>query len=144
MLKLTKRTEYGLIALIHLADREGKVVSVREIGEHYPVPKRALGESLKALHHAGIVDSARGATGGFWLARPAGDVTLGEVVAALEGAPELTSCNALALANKDGDCEVTPLCPIRSPLQRIRQGIWTLFENTTLASLAHSTVAPPT
>ena len=76
MLKLTKRTEYGLIALTHLADREGEVVSVREIGEHYPVPKRLLAEVLKNLHHAGIVDSARGAQGGFWLARTADTVTL--------------------------------------------------------------------
>ena len=49
MLQLTKRTEYGLIALVHLADHEGEVVSAREIGEFYPVPKRLLAEVLKGL-----------------------------------------------------------------------------------------------
>ena len=138
MIKLTKRTEYGLIALMHLADREGEVVSVREIGERYPVPKRLLGEALKSLHHAGVVASQRGAGGGFWLARPADRITLGEVVAALEGAPALTSCQDLGAAHADGTCDVQPVCPIRSPLQRIRQGIWSLLQSTTLRSLRDS------
>ena len=60
MLKLTRRTEYGLIALMHLADREGEVVSAREIGDRFPVPKRVLAEVLKDLHHAHL---ARGASG---------------------------------------------------------------------------------
>ena len=92
MLQLTKRTEYGLIALIHLADRDGEVVSVREIGEQYPVPRRLLAEVLKDLCNAGMLDSQRGAAGGYRLARPAEQITLGEVVAALEGEPALTSC----------------------------------------------------
>ena len=135
MLKLTKRTEYGLIALLHLAERPGEVVSVREIGERYPVPPRALGESLKSLHHAGVVDSARGVGGGFWLAATPDEITLGQVVAALEGAPALTSCADLGASSKDGSCEVEAVCPIRSPLQSIRQGIWSLLQGTTLRSL---------
>ena len=91
MLKLTKRTEYGLIALVDLALRPGQVISVREIGERQPVPKRLTGEALKALAHAGLVESARGAGGGFWLTRSPDEISLGEVVAALEGAPALTT-----------------------------------------------------
>ncbi len=135
MLKLTKRTEYGLIALLRLAETPGDVVSVREIGERYPVPLRLMGEALKALHHAGVVDSARGAGGGFWLAKTPEEITLGEVVAALEGAPSLTSCADLGASSKDGSCDVQDICPIRSPLQSIRQGIWSLMQATTLRSL---------
>lgn len=135
MLKLTKRTEYGLIALLHLADRPGEVVSVREIGERYPVPLRLMGEALKALHHAGVVDSARGVGGGFWLTSSPDKITLGQVVAALEGAPALTSCADLGASDKDGACDVQDVCPIRSPLQSIRQGIWSLMQDTTLRSL---------
>ena len=49
MIQLTKRTEYGLIALVHMADREGQIVSVREIAERYPIPRRLLAEVLKDL-----------------------------------------------------------------------------------------------
>lgn len=142
MLKLTKRTEYGLIALLHLADREGEVVSVREIGDRYPIPKRILAETVKELSRAGLLESQRGASGGYWLARPAESISLGEVVTALEGAPALTSCQDLGAAAGDGTCEVQPVCPIRSPLQRLRQGIWTLMQGTTLRSLADSSLAP--
>ncbi|MFO1009825.1 MAG: Rrf2 family transcriptional regulator [Planctomycetota bacterium] len=136
MLQLTKRTEYGLIALVHMADRPGAVVSVREISERYPVPRRLLAEVLKDLGRANLVESQRGATGGYQLTRPAHTITLGEIVCALEGAPSVSSCETLAPA-RDGECELEPRCPIRSPLHRIREGIWSLMERTTLSSLVN-------
>lgn len=135
MLQLTKRTEYGLIALVHMVDRDGTVVSVREISEHYPVPRRLLAEVLKDLCRANLVTSQRGATGGYVLARPAESITLGEVVTALEGTPMLSSCESLGAASH-GECDLEPTCPIRSPLHRIREGIWGLMQRTTLRSLA--------
>lgn len=143
MLKLTKRTEYGLIALLHLAERGGEIVSVREIGERYGMPRRLLAEVLKDLAHEGLVRSQLGASGGYRLAVPADRLTLGAVVATLEGVPSLMSCEGLGSALKSGDCEVKPACPIRSPLQVIRQGIWTLLQNTTLRALADSSLDPP-
>lgn len=142
MIQLTKRTEYGLIALLHLAEREGQVVPAREIGDRYPVPRRVLAEVLKDLGRAGIVESQRGASGGYWLARHAGAVTLGEVVTALEGEPSLTSCQDLGASNSSGECVVSPVCPIRSPLQRLRQGIWALLEGTTLRTLVDTSLTP--
>lgn len=138
MLKLTKRTEYGLIALLHLAEREGRFISAREIGERYPIPPRLLAESLKVLGRAGLVDSQRGASGGYRLARPAEQITIDAVVAALEGVPPITSCNDLSATGSDGQCGVEPVCPIRSPLQVLRESIWTLLQTTTLRSLADS------
>lgn len=146
MLKLTKRTEYGLIALVHLADRRQvsatDVVSARAIGDQFPVPRRLLAEALKALQVAGLLESTRGAHGGYRLARPAEDISLGEVVTVLEGAPSLTSCAGLGAAASDGACEVEPVCPIRSPLSRLRAGIWTLLEGVSLQALADRTVDP--
>jgi Rrf2 family protein len=86
VIQLTKRTEYGLIALVHLADaaltgRDGAFVSVREIAEHYPVPKRLLAEVLKDLARAELVESARGKDGGYTLRRQPDQITLAEVVA---------------------------------------------------------------
>jgi Rrf2 family nitric oxide-sensitive transcriptional repressor len=134
VIQLTKRTEYGLIALIHIADRAGLVVSVREIADHYPVPRRLLAEVVKDLAHAGLLESQRGALGGYVLARPPEAITLGDVVVALEGAPLVANCES----GSDGvrsTCDVEPVCPIRSPLHRLREGIWRLMERTTLRSL---------
>jgi Rrf2 family protein len=142
MLKLTRRTEYGLIALVHLADREGQVVSSTEIGDRYPVPKRLLAEALKGLQHAGLLVSTRGAHGGYTLARPAEQITLGEVVAALEGRPTITSCEGLGALHVTGTCDVEHVCPIRTPLQRLRAGMWTLLEGVSLRALADRSVEP--
>jgi Rrf2 family protein len=147
MLQLTKRTEYGLIALVHMADRVGRssgsgrdaVVSVREISERYPIPRRLLAEVLKDLAHAGLVESQRGATGGYALTRSPDELTLAEIVTALEGSPALTSCESHDGAHDT--CGVVPVCPIRSPLSRIRAGIWGLMERTTLRSLLHAAPA---
>ncbi len=134
MLQFTKRTEYALIALVHMVDREGEVTSVRELCERYPLPKRLLAEVLKDLSHAGLVVSHRGAQGGYSLAAPAERLTLGAIIGAIEGVPTLTNCDALALS-RDGGCEVHPVCPIRSPIERVRENIWRLFEATSLRSL---------
>jgi Rrf2 family protein len=143
MLQLTKRTEYGLIALVHIADRRGSVVSAREICEQYPVPRRLVAEVLKELCRARLVESTRGALGGYTLSRPAEEITIGDIVGALEGRPSIASCQDLALYVA-GSCEVEHVCPIRSPIQRLRAGVWGLFERTTLRDLAtsHAPMSP--
>lgn len=142
MLQLTKKTEYGLIALTHLAQRAGSVVSVREICEHYPVPRRLVAEVLKDLCHANLVDSHRGSTGGYSLARPAESVSVGDVVSALEGPPNLTSCASLALAASQS-CDVEHVCPIRSPIETLRLQFWRLLTRTTLRDLASHPLPSP-
>jgi len=134
MLQLTKRTDYGLIALVHMAERPGEFVSAREISEHYAIPRRLLAEVLKDLCRAEFLESHRGAAGGYALIRDPGRIALSEVVAALEGRPSLTSCESLAPAHS-GECNLERHCPIRSPLHRVREGIWNLMQHTTLESL---------
>jgi Rrf2 family protein len=135
MLQLTKRTEYGLIALTHLARRAGSVTSVREICEHYPVPKRLVAEVLKDLCQAQLVESHRGASGGYTLARAPEAISVGDVVAALEGHPSLTSCTSLGQYVAHS-CEVEHVCPIRSPIETLRLELWRLLTRTTLRDLA--------
>lgn len=134
MLQLTKRTEYGLIALVHMADRDGEFVSVREISERYGIPRRLLAEVLKDLCHAKVVESHRGATGGYSLAGSPENLLLSDVVTALEGKPLLMSCDSSAPTHH-GECGLVPVCPIRSPLHRIRESLWELMQRTTLRSL---------
>jgi len=137
MLQLTKRTEYGLIALVHMVDREGEFVSVREISEHYQVPRRLLAEVLKDLCRSEVIESQRGATGGHSLTRSPAAITLGEIVSLLEGKPSLASCENLG-AYHGGEGDLEQNCPIRSPLHRLREGIWYMMENISLEALASS------
>ena len=140
MLKLTKRAEYGLTALVHLTDHTGEIVSAREISEHYHLPHRLVGEALKDLCRAGHLHSVRGAAGGYRLAGPANSLTVGEAIAAIEGAPSLADCDAKALVDLGfeslADCDMESRCPIRSPLHRIQEDIWHQFERTTIEELA--------
>ena len=149
MLQLTKRTEYGLIALIHLVDRADQaaahatdgeqpapaLASAREIGERFPIPRRVLAEVLKDLARSGLIDSQRGATGGYALAHPPEETTVGHVVAALEGRPRLTGCESLPAWGASG-CEVEPVCPIKSPIGALRERLWELMQHTSLRDLA--------
>jgi Rrf2 family protein len=136
MIQLTKRTEYGLIALVHMAEHEGQRVSAREISERYLVPRRLMAEVLKDLCRAELVESHRGATGGYSLAIPPDHLPLSAVVAALEGRPLLTSCESLGLdIDHSAECGLESRCPIRSPLHRLREGLWQLMQRTTLRTL---------
>jgi Rrf2 family protein len=149
VIQLTKRTEYGLIALVHMAEREGQCVSSREISERYLIPRRLLAEVLKDLCRADLIDSHRGATGGYSLALSPDHLPLSAVVAALEGRPLLTSCESSAMdasgqvghAGPSGECSLESRCPIRSPLHRLREGLWQLMQRTTLRTLLHSTAS---
>jgi Rrf2 family protein len=136
MIQLTKRTEYGLIALVHMAEHEGQRVSAREISERYLVPRRLMAEVLKDLCRADLVESHRGATGGYSLAMPPDHLPLSAVVAALEGRPLLTSCESAGLdIEHSAECGLESRCPIRSPLHRLREGLWQLMQRTTLRAL---------
>ncbi|MSR63663.1 MAG: Rrf2 family transcriptional regulator [Planctomycetes bacterium] len=134
MLQLTKRTEYGLIALTHLAHRAGSVCSVREICDSYPIPRRLVAEVLKDLCHAQLVLSHRGSSGGYSLARLPEAISVGDVVAALEGHPSLTSCASLGRFTAQ-TCNVERVCPIRSPIETLRVELWRMLSRKTLRDL---------
>jgi Rrf2 family protein len=138
MLALTKRSEYGLIALVHLVDRRGEIVSAREIGDTYQVPRRLLAEVLKALSRAGLLESYRGATGGYALASEPELITVAQAVTAIEDAAPRDACESdIKTSTGWSACEMSSTCPIKTPIQRLRAGIWGLLHQTTLRDLAH-------
>src|SRR5262245_55281119 len=91
MLALTKRTEYALIALCHLA-RQPETVSARDLAHRYAVRLPLLMNVLKTLNHNGLVRSVRGAHGGYRLAVPADKLSLARVAEAIEGPMRLVKC----------------------------------------------------
>ena len=144
MLNLTRKTDYALVALAYLArqERDGAEhgspasasVSAREIAERFTFPTPALMNVLKSLCKADLVKSSRGASGGYTLAAEAQNVSLLDVVEAIEGPLRLARCVESNDA-ADQACDIECVCPIRDPIQRLHSRLQDFLEQVTLAEL---------
>ena len=137
MLNLTRKTDYALVALIHLANRrrdgEG-AVSAKHIAEAFGLPTALLMNVMKELAAAKILTSTRGARGGYELAADPDHVTLLEVITATEGPVRFAMC-ADGLPIMGQGCPIENGCPIRGPIRKLHQRINDFLDNTTLADL---------
>lgn len=131
-MKFSKRTEYGLLALIDMAmqqDRAGGRLTTREIAARQQIPERFLEQQMTALRNAGLVNSHRGASGGCSLARRADSITVREVVEALEG-------GVFEFADDDADGGRPTPGSIRELIGRAQASLAELFGSVTIADLA--------
>ncbi len=104
-MRLTARSEYGLLALIDLGVRYGDgPVSARGVAERQGIPLKFLEQLLAAMRKAGLVSACRGARGGFALTRDPARISVLEVVEALEGSLAPTSCDGGQLCGRSGAC----------------------------------------
>lgn len=132
-MRLTARSEYGLLAMIDLASRDSAdPVSAREIAERQDIPLKFLEQLFVALRRAGVVTSVRGARGGFALDRGANEVTVLEIVEALEGPLTTTVCDGDRAAN----CGKTGSCAASIVWTRATDAVRDVFADTTLDQLA--------
>lgn len=131
MLRLSKKTDYALIALTYVAALADKPASAREIAEKHDIPVELLAKVLQRLAQRGMLRSQQGIHGGYLLARPADTVTVAEVVEAIDGPLILTVCGTT-----DDRCEQFTKCNIRDPLHRIRDRIIGALTACTIAELA--------
>ena len=134
MLTLTRKTEYGLIAMCHLARVGEKVVSARDISEEHGVPLRLLMNVLKLLNRHGLVTSVRGARGGYALARSPDGITLTSLIEAIEGPVHLTRCTDPSPNGRK--CGLTPTCTVRVALVDLHRRMKAFLSDVTLADLA--------
>jgi len=119
MLKLTKKADYGLMAMKHLAERgHGVACSAKEVAEAYGIPQEALAKILQRLVKAGLLHSQHGMNGGYILARDAGQISAFEVIRAIDGPLFITSCVTVR-----GECGQSERCTIREPLRRVNESI---------------------
>ena len=135
MLKLTKKADYGLIALKHLAEaatREGDVVacSTKEIADAYDIPQEALAKILQRLAKAGMLVSHHGMNGGYALARPSKTITAFEVIKAIDGQLFLTSCST-----HKGECHQSSKCNVKEPLKKVNDSIHAVLNKITIADM---------
>lgn len=132
MLKLSKRADYGLIALKHLAvhGRQGSV-SAKEIASCYGIPVPLMSKVLQTLSREGLLAAEHGTRGGYRLAREPRQISALEVIRAIDGPIILTSC-----FTEHGDCDQSDRCSVREPLRRVHEGILKLLENITITDMA--------
>jgi Rrf2 family protein len=110
MLGISRQTDYAVRVVLHLACLEpGTQVSIAEISESRALPMPFVRRLIKPLVTRGILMSARGSSGGIRLARPAGEISLLEVVQAMEGGMGLNHC-----ADADKGCPLSDSCPVQS------------------------------
>lgn len=135
MLALTKRSEYAVIALCHLARHQDRVSSARDISALYSVPLPLLMNVLKILQQNRLVKSVRGAQGGYQLAGDPEQLNLEQVLEAIEGPMGLIQCSTSGDTVGNG-CELHETCPIRLPMLRINEMFRRFVAGVTIADLA--------
>ena len=131
MLKLTKKADYGLIALKHLAVKGPASSSAKEIAETYGIPVALLSKILQKLVKNGFLQSEHGTNGGYRLARAASEITALEVIRSIDGPIFLTAC-----FTEHGYCCHTDKCIVRDPLQKVHEGILRLLASITIADMS--------
>lgn len=140
MLKLTKKADYGLIALRHLASQSG-TASAKEIAEAYRIPLPLLSKVLQTLARNGMLVSEQGASGGYKLARPAQDISALEVIRSIDGPIILTHC--FTEHSGHTECDQSQLCPVREPLRKVHEGILRLLSSITVADMSSDDMPIP-
>jgi Rrf2 family protein len=144
MLTLTRKTEYALIAMCHLAHDTGGCSSAREMAERYEMPLPLLMNVLKQLAQSGLAQSVRGPRGGYTLALPPNNITLNDIIQAIEGPIHLVQC--VSVRKQDGQkqtatkndscvCERMSLCPVRSSIHRVHHRLVNFLKTVTLVDI---------
>ncbi len=135
MLRFTKRADYGLMAMNYIVMHgDDGALSAKRIAEEFGIPQELLAKILQRLAKQGFVTSHNGPKGGYVLARSSEEVTVGQVVRALEGPINIVSCL------EDLDCPQFSRCNLRRPVQKIQASISYLLDSMTLAELNRETV----
>ncbi|MCC7416749.1 MAG: Rrf2 family transcriptional regulator [Acidobacteria bacterium] len=138
MLRLSKKADYALMAMKHLAQRSDRgSSSAREIAEHYQIPIELMAKVLQRLVRGGLLESHQGTRGGYRLAHPATQITVADVIQAIDGPVTVTACSG-----DDRSCEQFSRCNVRDPLQRVRERILKALGECTVAELAADVVLP--
>ena len=139
MLRLSKKADYALLALRHMAVPGAReTVSARELAESYDLPPELLAKVLQQLVRGGLLASQQGIRGGYGLAKPAAEITVVDVVQAIDGPMMVTACS-----ESDHSCDQYTKCNIRDPLWKLKDRIVSALAATTVAELAADLAPEP-
>ena len=140
MLRLSKKADYALLALRHMAAHSDRPAhSARELAEAYDIPAELLAKVLQSLVRAGLLASHQGIHGGYGLSRSSDLISVADVIQAIDGPLTVTACS-----DTDHSCDQYAKCNIRDPLWRIKDRIISALSATSVSDLAvDMVVAPP-
>jgi Rrf2 family protein len=131
MLKLTKKADYALMAMKHLAEHPtGSSQSAKDVADAFGIPPEALAKILQRLAKAGLLHSQHGINGGYMLARPAHTISAFEVIQAIDGPLFITSCVTVR-----GECGQSDRCNIREPLRKVNESIETVLKRIKISHM---------
>ncbi len=134
MFRLNRLTDYGVVVLTQMSRNPNALRTAPQISQETGVPLPTVSKLLSALAHGRLIESHRGAAGGYTLNRPAEDITVAEIIQALEGPIALTAC----VEGSEDDCDVAALCPMRGNWDRVNKAIHGALSEVTLADMAAS------
>jgi Rrf2 family protein len=132
-MRLSTRSKYGLRALMDMAAHSDEnATRLKDLAKRNNIPVKFLEQIFLALRNSGVVHSQVGAHGGYTLARPAAQITLGEVIRVLDGTIAPVSCTS-QIAYEKCSCPDERTCPLRVSMNQVRDAIVAVVDNTTLA-----------
>src|SRR6186713_3478604 len=133
MLRLSKKADYALIAMRHLARKSsgGPSTSAREIAEQYDIPIELMAKVLQRLVRTGLLVSTQGTRGGYMLSRPPVSISVADVIQAIDGPFTVTACST-----DKHDCDQYSKCNVRGPLWQIRERIVATLGMVSIAEMA--------
>lgn len=138
MFKLSKKADYGLIAMKHLAlHRQEHACSANEIADEYGISATLMAKVLQKLAKNGLVVAKHGATGGYQLSREADRISALEVLTAIDGPVLITSC-----VTSHGNCDASDRCSVKEPLQRVNESILGVLSTVSIAHLSEEKQEP--
>lgn len=139
MLRVSRKADYALIALKHLAQQPySQALSAADISSAYEISTPLLAKVLQRLARKGLLQARHGSSGGYTLARDPAAITALEVVQVIDGPISITSCNT-----RRGDCDHLPKCTVRHPLRRVNDALLQVLSQVTILQLADEDPAPP-
>jgi FeS assembly SUF system regulator len=130
MLRMGKLTDYAIVLMSYLATKSELKHSAHSLSDAVKVPQPTVKKVLKALSQAGLLTSARGAQGGYSLARSADDVSVAEIIIALEGPIAITEC-----VSDEHQCDQESHCEIQTNWGRINNAVFTALDEVKLADM---------
>lgn len=131
MLRLSKMTDYAVVVMGRLASRPDERQSAADVAEATGLPGATVGQVLKALGAGGLVSGARGAHGGYVLARPPQAISVAEIVTALDGPVAITAC----VEGADDPCAVSSMCMLKGSWDAVNLAIEDALTSVTLADM---------
>jgi Rrf2 family protein len=136
---LTKKGKYGLKAMVHLAGSDpGHPVPVLEISERQNIPKKFLDGILCELRNSGFVNSKMGKGGGYSLARPAREITVGDLVRAIDGPLAPLPCASKTRYRRCDDCFDENSCAVRRIMQNAQRALSDVLDNCSLEQMGET------